>query len=247
MIMERLCAIRCMTWNIHGGRPFLGRRDLFRVIEVARAHDPDILALQEVDTRWSATAFDLLAQALGSHRAEARMIVAPEGDSGHVVLTRWPILSSQLHDLSVARREPRAALEATVETPHGPLHVVAVHLGLSMFERHRQARALAALATLAPQPTVMLGDFNDFIWHGWVQHALRRHFPARTRFRTFPAFFPMFRLDRIYCRPNGIMRRMFTDPVARTASDHLPVFADIDIRAASQARTEEQGEIHALE
>lgn len=231
-IMGRISSIRFMTWNIHGGRPLLGRPDLDRVIEVARAHDPDVLALQEVDARWSVAAFDLLAQALGSHRAEARMIVAPEGDRGHIVLTRWPILSSQLHDLSVTRREPRAAIEATIDTPHGPLHIVAVHLGLSIFERHRQARRLAALATVAPRPTVMLGDFNDFIWHGSVQHALRRHFPERTRFRTFPAFFPMFRLDRIYCRPRGILRRMFTDHDARTASDHLPVFADVDIREA---------------
>ncbi len=228
--MHAAAAIRLMTWNIHGARPLLGKPDLSRVIAFVRGHAPDIVALQEVDARWSAAAFDLLSEALGVHRAEARMVIAPEGDRGHVVLTRWPIIRSELHDISVARREPRAALEAIVETPSGPLHIVAVHLGLSLSERHRQARKLAALATSTSRPTVMLGDFNDWFWHGSVQQALRSHFPERSRLRTFPAILPLFRLDRIYCRPRGILSRVFTDAAARAVSDHLPVIADVDIR-----------------
>ena len=77
-------AIRLMPWNIHGGRPLIGKRDLARVISFVRPHDPDIVAVQGVDARWTAAAFDMLSEALGIHRAEARMIVAPEGDRGHV-------------------------------------------------------------------------------------------------------------------------------------------------------------------
>lgn len=221
-----------MTWNIHGARPMFGRPDLSRVISLVRQHAPDVVALQEVDARRCGLAFDLLSEALGRNRAEARMMVAPDGDCGHVVLTRWPIVRSQLHDISVERREPRAALEATVDTPMGPLHIVAVHLGLSVRERHAQARKLAALATSTASPTVMLGDFNDWLWYGSVQHALRRYFPDRTRLRTFPAALPLFRLDRIYCRPAGILRRVATDPRARTISDHLPVIADVSLGPA---------------
>jgi endonuclease/exonuclease/phosphatase family metal-dependent hydrolase len=221
--------LRLMTWNIHGARPMLGTPDLPRVIAFVREYSPDLVALQEVDARRCQLAFDLLSEALGAHRAEARMIIAPEGDRGHVVLTRWPIVRSQLHDISVERREPRAALEAMIKTPAGRLHIVAVHLGLSLRERHRQARKLAELATSTVAPTVMLGDFNDWFWHGSVQHALRAHFPERSRLRTLPALLPLFRLDRIYCRPAGILRRVSTDPKARAISDHLPVIAEIGI------------------
>lgn len=223
--------IRVMTWNIHGARTMFGRPDLPRVIENVQKHSPDIVALQEVDARRSGDtqAFDTLALSLGEHRAEARMILAPEGDYGHVILARWPISFFARHDISVERREPRAAIEAIVSTPAGLLRVIAVHLGLSLRERHRQARQLAALAISSPLPLVMLGDFNDWFWHGSVQRALRELFPARSRFRTFPAAWPVFRLDRIYVRPLQMLGHMRVDRSACAASDHLPVIADLYI------------------
>jgi endonuclease/exonuclease/phosphatase family metal-dependent hydrolase len=226
---SELPSIRVMTWNIHGARTMMGRPDLPRIIEQVRKHSPDIVALQEVDARRSgdANAFDTLALSLGTHRAEARMIVAPEGDYGHVLLTRWPISFTARHDISVARREPRAALEAIIATPAGPLRTIAVHLGLSLRERHRQAHQLAVLAVSSPLPLVMLGDFNDWFWYGSVQYALRQLFPGRSRFRTFPAACPIFRLDRIYVRPQQMLVRMRVDNDSRTASDHLPIIADI--------------------
>jgi endonuclease/exonuclease/phosphatase family metal-dependent hydrolase len=227
-----LSSVRVMTWNIHGARTMFGRPDLARVIEQVRQHSPDIVALQEVDARrcGDALAFDTLASSLGEYRAEARMIAAPEGDYGHVLLTRWPISFTARHDISVARREPRAALEAIIATPVGPLRAIAVHLGLSLRERHRQARQLALLAVTNALPLVMLGDFNDWFWHGSVQHALRELFPGRSRFRTFPAVYPLFRLDRIYVRPQNMLMSISVDRDARGASDHLPVIADLDPR-----------------
>ncbi len=229
-------SLRVMTWNIHGARTMLGRPDLGRIISHVELHSPDIIALQEVDARrcGDPLAFDTLAGSLGEHRAEARMIVAPEGDYGHVLLTRWPIVRFERHDISVARREPRAALEAVIATPSGLLRVIAVHLGLSLRERHWQARRLATLALADPLPLVMLGDFNDWVWHGSVQRALREMFPGRSRFRTFPATFPLFRLDRIYVRPARLLKSMRTDRNARLASDHLPVIADLDSRLVAE-------------
>jgi endonuclease/exonuclease/phosphatase family metal-dependent hydrolase len=227
----RCSTIRVMTWNIHGARTMFGKPDLSRIIGHVRGHGPDIIALQEVDSRrcGDPLAFETLAKSLGEHRAEARMILAPEGDYGHILLTRWPMRETKLHDISVARREARAAIEAVVDTPLGPLRVIAVHLGLSLRERHRQSRRLADLAASSPLPLVMLGDFNDWFWHGSVQRSLREMFPGRSRFRTFPAAWPMFRLDRIYVRPAHMLRNMFVAHDERSASDHLPVVADVGI------------------
>lgn len=218
-----------MTWNIHGGRTMLGPPDLLRAIAVVQRHEPDIVALQEVDARrrGDPSAFEILAKSLGEHRAEARMIVAPEGDYGHVLLSRWPIVSFVRHDISEARREPRAALEAIIDTPAGALRVIAVHLGLSLRERHRQARKLLSLAQADTHPLVMLGDFNDWFFHGSVQRAMRVVFAGRSRFKTFPAICPLFRLDRIYVRPTQMLKSMRVDHSARAASDHLPVIAEI--------------------
>jgi endonuclease/exonuclease/phosphatase family metal-dependent hydrolase len=229
-----------MTWNIHGGGPSRRNRDLHRIVDLVRRHAPDIVALQEIDARrrkgWGEPAFEFLKEGLGAHSAEARVIAGPDGDYGHAVISRWPIRDVVFHDVSFGRHEPRAALEATVETFFGDLHVVAAHLGLSFRERRHQAALLAGLALAGPSQSIMLGDFNDWVWRGSVQCALGECMDERTHHKTFPAWLPAFALDRIYCRPAGILLRSWTDPDARSSSDHLPVIAELALnRPGAQA------------
>lgn len=223
--------MRVMTWNIHGGIGPDGRRDLQRVVDLVRKHDPDLVALQEVGSRRkvadAAEAFTFLLSTLGNHATETRLITAPDGNYGHALICRWPLRSTVCHDISYRKRERRAAIEAVAETPFGPLHVVAAHLGLSFRERRHQAQLLADLVRSGSAPTVLMGDLNDWVWSGSVQTLLNRLFPGHTHFKTFPAFWPVFALDRIYCRPGGMLARQWTDPQARTASDHLPVIAEL--------------------
>ena len=224
-----------MTWNIHRGVGPDWRCDLARVVDVVRRHGPDIVALQEVDSRRKSRGreppFEFLAASLGEHAAEARLITAPDGDYGHVVLSRWRMRDTRRHDLSYGRREPRAALETTVETPYGDLHVVAAHLGLSFRERRQQAFQLSGIAHAGSARCVVLGDFNDLFRHGSVQRALGQSLPNRTHHKTFPARWPVLALDRIYSRPGDLLVRSWTDPLARSASDHLPIIADLDMSA----------------
>jgi endonuclease/exonuclease/phosphatase family metal-dependent hydrolase len=73
----------------------------------------------------------------------------------------------------------------------------------------------------------MMGDFNDWPRRGPVAKALANLLPASTFHRTFPARWPLFILDRIYCRPREALVSSWVDRDGRTASDHLPVLADI--------------------
>jgi endonuclease/exonuclease/phosphatase family metal-dependent hydrolase len=230
--------VRLLTWNVHAGIGPDGRFDLARIVDLVRRHDPDIVALQEVDARGERGAvapFDYLAAALGRHAAAARTIVAPDGHYGHLLISRWPLQQVAIHDLSVRRREPRGAIEATAATPYGPLHLAAVHLGLGWRERRAQAAMLAAIAGTARPTTAMLGDFNDWFFFGSVRRALAAVLPARTMQRSFPARLPLFRLDRIYCRPAAALRRSHVDATARRISDHLPVIADIAVAGPAGA------------
>ena len=229
--------VRVLTWNIHCGVGRDGRYDLLPVVELVRRHDPDIVALQEIDSRGRAdlqvAPLAFLTQSLGSHVAEARTIIAPDGHYGHALISRWPLAPPILHDLSVRRREPRFAIETTAATASGPVHLAAVHLGLRIGERRRQAAKLAEIAASASETSVMLGDFNDWPWfwpwRDMVRRALAAALPARTFHRTFPARRPLLMLDRIYCRPPHALLRSWTDPEARRLSDHLPVIADIRV------------------
>ena len=135
-----------------------------------------------------------------------------------MLISRWPMTDTEIHDLSYPEREPRRAIATRIETPHGPLRIVATHLGLSVHERRAQTEKLIAIARREPVPTIMMGDFNDWFWVGSVRKALSRELPGRTRFRTFPSICPLLRLDRIYCRPRGAFVDCCTD---RSARAHL--------------------------
>jgi endonuclease/exonuclease/phosphatase family metal-dependent hydrolase len=227
-------ALRVMTWNINGALGRNPRFDLARVVDYVRRHAPDVVALQEVDSRRArgagvANPFEVLRDALGSHGTHAHAISTADGDYGQALISRWPLAASSVHDLSYPEREPRRAISAEIATPAGLLHVVATHLGLSLRERSRQAETLLGLVGSLQRPTVVMGDFNDWLWRGSVRRALRRVLPRCTGQRTFPAFLPLFRLDCIYVSNAVRIVRCRTDPSARSLSDHLPVLADLDM------------------
>lgn len=223
-------SVRVMTWNIHGALGRNPRFDLARVADVIKGHRPDIVALQEVDSRRGGLdPFAFLADTLGHFGLGAKTIVTKDGEYGQILLSRWPVEHSQIHDISYPEREPRRVIEADIPTVAGPLRVVATHLGLSLKERRRQAEALVDIVGGGPARTIVMGDFNDWLWVGSVRAAIARVCPGRTRFRTFPSRWPLLRLDRIYCRPATLLRSCFTDAQARHISDHLPVIADMDL------------------
>ncbi|MDQ0325015.1 endonuclease/exonuclease/phosphatase family metal-dependent hydrolase [Rhodopseudomonas julia] len=227
-----------MTWNIHGGAPWGGRRNLARVKEIVAAHDPDVVALQEVDSRRSAveatSAFEELAEGLGTYAAHAKTIIAPDGEFGHMLISRFPFTGTSAHDISIAGRERRAVIDALIETPGGRLHVVAAHFGLGFAERRHQASLAAELTRADAAASIMLGDFNEWQWRGAVRRVLLKALPERTPERTFPAHLPLLSLDRIYGRPAGLIVKSFVDPAGRLASDHLPLIADLDLGAVAR-------------
>ncbi len=235
MRADKADSVRIMTWNIHGTFGRNPRFDLARVVKLIRRWDPDIVALQEVDSRRAlaggANPFEFLATAVGVYGIGAKSLTGADGDYGQMLISRFPVTSHEIRDISFGEREPRRAIRAVVETPQGPLIVVATHLGLSIHERRHQAALLMELAS-GDAPAVVMGDLNDWYWPGSVRAVLTRVLGAHTGFRTFPAKFPLLRLDRIYCRPRGALLRSFIDREARTISDHLPVIADLRLTGA---------------
>lgn len=226
-----------MTWNIHGGIGPDGVHDMGRTLELIRRHKPDILAVQEVESRGRGLdhcGFSLLRDHIPGHSRPAETIRAQDGAYGHMLLSRWPIEHSEIHDLSHPGREPRVAIDARIATPAGELRVVCTHLGLRPRERQQQAAKLAALVRQGSGPMVVMGDFNEWSWRGPVWRALARPMPGRTQHRTFPARFPALKLDRIFCRPAQLLGRSWRDREARFASDHLPIVAELHLPGHAQ-------------
>jgi len=225
-------AIRCMTWNVHGCVGRDGVRDPDRVARVLEAAQPDIAALQEIDSRTIEAArnpFSYFGTLFGWRTIATRTLVARDGHYGHIVLSRWPIESLEEVDLSVRWREPRKAIVGIVNAPAGPIAVIAAHLGLLPFERRRQfARLRARIAEIATRPLVVLGDFNDFPGRGLAERSLCPPLKSTPELPTYPSRFPLLPLDRIWFSTPLELATIATLAEAGRVSDHLPLLASFN-------------------
>jgi len=75
----------------------------------------------------------------------------------------------------------------------------------------------------------LLGDINEWVLWGRPLRWIRRHFEPTPHRRTFPAGFPVLALDRIWMRPRSRLHKIevHDSPLARSASDHLPLTAEL--------------------
>jgi endonuclease/exonuclease/phosphatase family metal-dependent hydrolase len=222
-------SIRVLTWNVHGCVGRDGVCDPDRVARVLEAAQPDISALQEIDSRTSKAArdpFSYFGTLFGWTTVTARTLVARDGQYGHIVLSRWPIESLGEVDLSMRWREPRKAIVGEVTTPFGSIVVIAVHLGLLPYERRKQLALLKKkIDGLTTRPLVMLGDFNDFPGRGLAERNLCPPLIGAPELPTYPARFPLLPLDRIWFSSPLTLAAITTLTDANRVSDHLPVLA----------------------
>ena len=223
--------VRFLTWNVHGcvGRDRVCDPD--RVARVLEAAQPDISALQEIDSRTTSAArdpFSYFGELFGWPSVAARTLAAPDGHYGHIVLSRWPIESLGELDLSIRWREPRKAIVGAVASPAGRIVVVAAHLGLLPFERRRQlARLKERIADIPDRPIVVLGDFNDFPGRGLAERTLSPPLTSTPELPTYPSRLPLLPLDRIWFSDPLELTTIATLRDAGPASDHLPLLASL--------------------
>jgi endonuclease/exonuclease/phosphatase family metal-dependent hydrolase len=219
------------SYNVHRCVGVDGRRDPARIARVIRELEADVVALQEVDGGDDPDdPLGTVARAAGYAVFAGPTLERDDTPYGNAVLTRLPARRLARHDLSVAGREPRGAIELAVQGPAGGLRLVATHLGLGRRERRAQIRRLLALVESAPDgPLALLGDMNEWLPLGRSLGSLQRRLGACPALPTFPARRPLLALDRIWVLPaSAVVRRsVHRSPLARRASDHLPVVAEL--------------------
>jgi endonuclease/exonuclease/phosphatase family metal-dependent hydrolase len=231
--------VSAVSYNIHQCVGLDGRRDVERIARVLTGLDAQIVGLQEVGTDVAggqkSGQMEYLAKATGLQAIAGHTIELKTGPYGNVLLTGWPVLDSRLLDLSMRGREPRGAIDAELAIEGRAVRVVVTHLGLSAAERRYQVRRL--LEALSHKPSrclVVLGDINEWILRSRPLRWLYARFGRPPAPRTFPSWFPLFALDRIWVLPREVLLdvRAHTTPLTRIASDHLPVKATIALDAA---------------
>ena len=230
--------IRVLTWNVHGCVGRDGVCDPNRVARVLEAAQPDISALQEIDSRTTAAAqdpFSYFGDLFGWTTMSARTLTAKDGHYGHIVLSRWPIESLGEIDLSMRWSEPRKAIIGAILAPGTRVIVIAAHLGLLPFERRRQfARLRERIETIAERPLIVLGDFNDF--PRLNERALAGSLAVTPPLATYPSRLPLLALDRIwFSAPFGLVTAATLNDTEHV-SDHLPLVASLRLERDEQTQ-----------
>ena len=76
-------------------------------------------------------------------------------------------------------------------------------------------------------PTVLAGDVNEWYLWGRPLRWLHAHFGVTPALPTFPSRRPLLALDRVWTEPAAMLAflSVHRSPLARIASDHLPLVA----------------------
>ena len=234
------------SYNIHKGVGLDRRFDPARIVSVIREIDADVIALQEANQRFGdrACLLDLamLERECGLVPVPTARADREHGWHGNIILLREGLVTSALH-LDLPGVEPRGALVIYLTLATGPLRVIAAHLGLLRHSRARQVETLLSEAEAHDgRPTLLVGDLNE--WRLGKRSSLQGlapdFGPLHATVPSFPSRFPVLALDRVLAKPHNLIAGvgLHDTPLARIASDHLPVKASIRLADAAAAGRE---------
>jgi endonuclease/exonuclease/phosphatase family metal-dependent hydrolase len=215
--------LRIATFNIHKGfTHFNAHFVLHNQREFLRKLHADIIFLQEVQDAHihhskhivaSSTSgqVEYLADAVWTDFAYGKNSEYPAGHHGNALLSKFPIIKTVKQDISAHFVEQRGLLHCEINVVgwDAPLHAVCVHLGLFAHWRRRQLGEVAEYIEQhvpVAAPLIIAGDFNDWSTRAGRDFATRlqlrevfEHHAGKPA-RSFPAWLPMLRMDRIYAR-----------------------------------------------
>ncbi|MFV0525912.1 MAG: endonuclease/exonuclease/phosphatase family protein [Acidimicrobiales bacterium] len=145
--------------TVVAGNIYYANNDVEPLLALAAAHEADVLVVPELNEVTGAT--------LAANRERypyQRLIPYREGANGIGVISRLP-----LHDVETIRIGPSRAVRAIVESPSGPVTLLAVHLANPVTgppTRWRQGLSdLESLVDHTPGPVIVAGDFNATAEH----------------------------------------------------------------------------------
>ncbi len=238
--------VKAMSYNIAAGN-----NNLNAITDVIRAASPDLVALQEVDARWSnrsnfADQAVLLGEALKMdvrfayiYRNPPATPGAPPREYGVALLSRFPIVEfnnqmlSRLSTQTAATTPERmpGLLDAVVNVDGVRVRVLNTHLDYRSEPAVRtlQVAEMIELLKSFAGPTLLLGDLNappDAPELAPLFSALpdiwRAEFGSGF---TFPATEPLRRIDYVLASPH--FRTHTASVPSVLASDHRPVVVEL--------------------
>jgi endonuclease/exonuclease/phosphatase family metal-dependent hydrolase len=238
-------ALRVLTYNVHSCIGLDGKVSPERIARVIAEHEPDVVALQELDVARRRTAGVDQAQAI-AERLEMLLHFHPvvsvgEEQYGDAVLSRLRmrvVRADALPRVPRLRAEVRGALWVEIDTGTARVQVINTHLSLHPMERRLQVDALLGpgwAGAVPPGEAVLCGDFNALSWFPVCRRITRRlrdvqaGQPGRRPRTTWQGGMGLGRIDHVFVDPEIEVAAVGVadDRQARVASDHLPLMVDL--------------------
>ncbi|KAB7614431.1 metal-dependent hydrolase [Amylibacter sp. SFDW26] len=212
------------------------QRNPQRVLSIIDDLSVDVIALQEADKRLgqrpTSIPFDEIRRKTNMKPVSMDKTAQSLGWHGNSILINKHANAENVEDITLPGLEPRGALMADVHVKNGnPIRIVAIHLGLLRKSRIKQLDHLQnLLAKKKTLPTIIMGDFNEWSLKKGME-PISDSFSILSPGKSFHSAIPMAQLDR-FAYSNDLTVNdagVYEKKVAKIASDHLPVWADISI------------------
>ena len=237
--------LKVMSYNIHACK---GRDRKIRPERIARViamHNPDIIALQEVDINGDMHQAREIADMLCLNYHYHSSVLLKKGHHGNAILSRFNlrlVKTGSLPQLARTRMlEKRGAIWVEADVYGRKVQVINTHLSLFPPEGRLQAKHLTGKEWLGSPhckgPVILCGDFNALVnsrvckTFGRHLNSIHFHVPGRRHLKTFPSAFPFGLVDHIFLG-GGLKAVRIETPrthMEKTASDHLPLIAEVQL------------------
>lgn len=206
-----------------------------RTLQVINGLNADIVVLQEADKRLGPRR-SALPRKMIEAETDFELVSVSSNDvsigwHGNAILARKGLSVLDVDRLDLPGFEPRGAVRVQLGLGAG-LTLIGVHLGLRRRDRQAQLSELNRV-TSEDEHCIIVGDFNEWsATKGFEPLAAR--FETHSPGRSFHARRPIAALDRVALSHGVTLRDAGVDqsPLARVASDHLPIWSDISVPAA---------------
>ena len=163
--------LKVMTYNICSGLTLFRERDISKSAGVIQECKPDLVALNEVrmgtEDIGGAIQADQLSKLLGMNYVFGKSINILGGAYGNALLSRYPILSSEvihIPDIPPKERdtwfEHRSVLRAIIDVDGIWICVLVSHFGLSTGEQVLAVETVRQIASIQEHPVIFMGDLN---------------------------------------------------------------------------------------
>jgi endonuclease/exonuclease/phosphatase family metal-dependent hydrolase len=230
-----------MTFNIHHGKGIDKQVDLYRIAELIKNSDADIIGLNEVDKHFSKRSLyknqiGWLAKQLKLEHAFSPSLSISNKNSltvrqyGNALLSRYPIVSKKSHTFNYVSGliEGRSLLDATIQINDQLYQIMVTHLSLNPYLHRKQTDYILNQLHKYPHPFIIMGDWNMKPGsRQWKKLTAKIHDTWQIAGigpgNTYPSIRPRARLDYIFVSHE--LRVVEAEVIVKStkASDHLPL------------------------